>query len=117
MDMKEIMEQKSFAVLGDTVSEGKFAHIIKDEMINNGYTVFPVGKELSSINDIPDEIDVIDVCINPKRALELLRDNQKDCKCVVLQPGTEDEKVIAFLEEKNISYTEGCLLKGLKEYR
>ena len=117
MDIKEIMEQKSFAVLGDTVSEGKPAHMIKERMTEKGYKVFPVGKELSSINEIDEDIDVIDVCMNPKKALELLKENRKAFKCVLLQPGTESEELTGFLEEKNIPYLKGCLLKGLKEYK
>ena len=117
MDIKEIMEQKSFAVLGDTVSEGKPAFMIKERMRDKGYKIFPVGKELLSINEIEEDIDIIDVCMNPKKALELLKENRKAFKCVLLQPGTEGEELICYLDEKNIPYLKGCLLKGLKEYK
>lgn len=53
MDLKEIMQQRVFAVAGDTLNEKKHAHKIKHGLLAQGYTVHSVGKELASFNDMP----------------------------------------------------------------
>lgn len=116
MDLKEIMAEKRFAVVGDTINEEKFAYKIKESMLNKGYTVYAVGKELASLNDIEGEIDVIDLCIHPAKGLKLIQECQKNFKTIVLQPGASDEALVAYLDEKKIPYINGCLLVGLSMY-
>ena len=116
MDLKEIMQQKNFAVLGDTLNSEKFAYKIKTKMQDAGYTVYPVGKEFLSLNDIEGEIDVIDLCIHPVKGLNLLKENKKKFKCIVIQPGADNEELISWLDEQKIPYIHGCLLVGLSTY-
>jgi predicted CoA-binding protein len=117
MDLKGIMEQKTFAVLGDTLNEKKTAYEIKEKMTENGYKVFPVGKELNSINDIPEDIDIIDLCIHPAKGLPLMKECKKSFKAVVVQPGAGDEDLFNYLKAENIPYIEGCLLLGLSMFK
>ena len=63
MDLKDIMRKKNFAVLGDTTNPDKYAYRIKEELLAKGYTVHAVGKELPSLNDIDDEIEIEDVVV------------------------------------------------------
>ena len=116
MDLKEVMSQQTFAVLGDTLNEEKYACRIKKEMLAAGYTVYAVGKELTSLNDIPDQIDIIDLCIHPAKGLRLLQENQKPFQCIVIQPGAESEELLAWLQANHLPYLQGCLLKGLAAY-
>ena len=116
MDLREIMLERNVVVVGDTLNEEKYAHIIKRGLIEKGYTVYAVGKELASINDVPGEIDIIDLCIHPAKGIGLLRACEKPFKCVVIQPGAESEEILAYLEEKRLPYLEGCLLVGLSLY-
>lgn len=117
MELKEIMEQKVMVVVGDTLNEEKYAHKIKTKLIEKGYTVYAVGKELKSINDIDEEIDIIDLCINPVKGLEIIKDCKKNFKCVVIQPGAESEELLAYLTQNNIDFIEGCLLVGMRLYK
>ena len=117
MNLQQIMEQKSFVVVGDTLNPEKFAYKIKVAMMEAGYQVQCVGKELSSINQTEGEIDVLDLCINPKKGLELLQECTKTFKCVVLQPGAFDDELVAYLQQNKIPYIEGCLLVGLRLYK
>lgn len=117
MKMSEVMKQKSFVIAGDTLNEEKFAYKIKEAMLNKGYQVQAVGKELKSINDADGEIDVIDLCINPVKGLQLLKENEKSFKSVVIQPGAGSDELEAYLEEKGIPYINDCLLQGLAKYR
>lgn len=116
MDLQEIMKQSRFAILGDTLNPDKYAYKIKHAMLDHGYTVYPVGKELDSLNDIAEDIDVIDLCIHPSKGLKLLQECRKPFRCVLIQPGASDEALLAYLEERHIPYLDGCLLVGLREY-
>ncbi|MEG1520272.1 MAG: CoA-binding protein [Clostridia bacterium] len=117
MTLKEIMDKKSFAILGDTVNPEKYAYKIKEAMLEKGYKVFCVGKELSSLNDIEESVDVVDLCINPIKALGLLKECEKQINFVVIQPGAESDEIFSYLDEKKIPFVQGCLLMGLRTYR
>lgn len=117
MDLREIMQQKVFAVVGDTLREEKYAYKIKSGLIEGGYTAYGIGKELKSINDIEEELDIIDLCINPVRGLEIIKECKKEYKGIVIQPGAESQELLDYLNNKHISYIEGCLLVGLKIYK
>ena len=117
MNLQQVMAQKSFVVVGDTLNPEKYACKIKLAMMEAGYKVQSVGKELASINQTEGEIDVLDMCINPKKGLELLKECKKNFKSVVLQPGAFDDELVAYLQENKIPYIEGCLLVGLRLYK
>lgn len=116
MNLREVMCQQTFAVVGDTLNEEKYACKIKHGLLDHSYTVFCVGKELSSLNDIADEIDVIDLCINPVKGLAFIKECKKPFKCIVIQPGAESNELLDYLEASNLPYIEGCLLVGLSMY-
>ncbi len=117
MTLKEIMMEKTFVVCGDTITKDKYAYLIKNELIKNNYIVYSVGKELNSLNEVPTDDFILDLCINPIKGLKLLMENQKNIKCVVIQPGAESDDILSFLKEKNIPFIEGCVLVGLKLYK
>ena len=116
MELKEVMQQKSFVIVGDTLNETKFASKIKHAMVEQGYGVQCVGKELGSINDTEGAIDIVDLCIRPDRGLELLRECEKPFKGVVLQPGAGNEELRNYLTEHEIPFIDSCLLVGLATY-
>lgn len=117
MELEQVMEQTSFVVVGDTLNEEKYAAKIKHAMLEHGYQVQCVGKELASLNDVTGEIDIVDLCIRADRGLELLRSCEKPFKSVVIQPGASSDELVQFLQERQIPYIDGCLLVGLKLYR
>ena len=117
MELKEIMDLKNIVVVGNTINEDKVAYKIKHQLLEKNYNVQCVGKELKSINDVTFDIDVLDLCINPNLGINLLKENQKDVKIVVIQPGAESEEIFNFLNENNIKYIEACLLLGLSLYK
>ena len=110
------MTQRVFAVAGDTLNPEKYAHKIKKGLLEHGYTVHAVGKENASFNDIADEIDIIDLCINPVKGLALVKDCKKPFKCIVIQPGAENDELLSYLDENKLPYIQGCLLVGLSLY-
>lgn len=117
MNLKEVMSQQYFVIVGDTLNEEKFAFKIKNKMKEYGYVVSCAGKELSSINDVCGPIDVIDLCIHPAKGLKLIQECTRPFKCIVIQPGAESCELKAYLEEENLPYIESCLLVGLEKYK
>ncbi|MFV0466519.1 MAG: CoA-binding protein [Lachnospiraceae bacterium] len=116
MTLEEIMKQHNFVVVGDTLNETKYAYRIKHRLIDAGYHVEAVGKELESINDTESPIDIIDLCIHPAKGLKLLQELKKECKCVLIQPGAESSEITELLEKRDIPFFEGCALVGLSLY-
>ena len=117
MDLETVMSQQSFAIVGDTRNPEKYACKIRNAMVAAGYTVYAVGKELPSLNDLPEPVDIIDLCIHPAKGLKLLMENQKTCRCVVIQPGAESPEILDYLHQAGIPFLQSCLLKGLSQYR
>ena len=117
MNLKEIMEQHSFAVLGDTRNPEKYACKIRNAMLEAGYQVWAVPQEVQSLNDIEGDIDIIDLCIHPAKGLKLLQECRKPFQSILIQPGAGSPELIRYLEENQIPYLEGCLLVGLSTYR
>ena len=115
MNLQEIMNEKHFVIVGDTLNENKYAHTIKHAMKKEGYMVSSVGKELQSINEVKQDIDIIDLCIHPVKGLKLLQENKKPFKQIVIQPGAESEELLQWLEKNNIPYIQDCLLIGLQQ--
>ncbi len=116
MDLRDIMQQRCFVVVGDTLNEEKYAYRIKHSLLEKGYAVYGVGKELASIDDVPEDIDIIDLCIHPAKGIRLLQSMNKLFKCIVIQPGAESEEIEQYLNDRNMPYIHGCLLVGLSLY-
>lgn len=116
MDLPETMKQKVFVVVGDTLNEDKYAYMIKRGLLSKGFTVYCVPKEIESINDIEEEIDVVDMCINHVQGLEILKECKKEYKNVIIQPGAESPEIIDYLKSNNKPFLESCLLVGLSLY-
>ena len=117
MDLKEIMNFNNFVVLGNTTDEEKYAYKIKEKLLQNKYNVACVDKQYKTINDVPFDIDVLDLCMNPLKSIKLLKENTKPIKAVVIQPGAESDEIISFLNKENIPFIEGCLLVGMTLYK
>ncbi len=116
MTLQEVMTRQVFAVAGDTLHPEKFAAKIKTGLLEKGYTAYGVGKELASFDDVPEEIDIIDLCIRADRGLELLQKTTKKYQCVVIQPGAASSELLAWLEAEKIPYLQDCLLVGMERY-
>lgn len=116
MDLSDIMQQKTFLIVGNTRNKEKYAYQIKQAMIEHGYQVYDADS-VQTMSDVPDTLDVIDLCIRADRGLEILQACEKKVSCVVVQPGASSEALVGYLEGKQIPYIHGCLLQGLRLYR
>lgn len=116
MELSEIMQKQRFAVAGDTLNPEKFACRIKQGLQDAGYDVWGVGKELPSLNDLPENVQILDLCIHPAKGLALLKECRRSFACIVIQPGAESAELLAYLDEIGAEYIENCLLVGLRRY-
>ena len=91
MDLEQIMQMNTFAVVGDTLNPEKYAYKIKEGLLEQGYTVHSVG-------------------------IQRLRECRKPFRCIVIQPGAESPEILSYLQEQNLPYIEGCLLVGMRLY-
>ena len=116
MNLKEMMQYSNFVVVGDTLNEEKYAYKIKHLLLDSGYNVQCVGKEHSSINDVETNIDILVLCIHPAKGIEILKQNNKAIKGVIIQPGAISAEIVDFLCKNNYTYIEGCALVGVKQF-
>lgn len=116
MDLNKIMQLNNFVVAGNTLDQDKYAYKIKQKLIKHGYNVACIDKEYANLNEIPFDIDVLDLCIHPAKGIKILEENQRSVKVVVIQPGAESQEILNFLQANNIDHLEGCLLVGLSLY-
>lgn len=114
MTVEQLLENRIFVVAGDTVNEEKYAFKIKKALEDSGYVVHAVGKELRSLDDVPESFDVLDLCIHPVKGLELLKACSKRIPAVIIQPGAGSAEIEDFLNGKGIPFINGCVLKGLE---
>ncbi len=117
MNLQEIMKKDHFVIVGDTLNKEKYAYKIKETLLSNGYKVACVGKELKSLDEVDFNIEVVDLCINPVKGLEILKNSSKNIEMVLIQPGAESQEIKDYLDSKNIPYLEGCALVGVRLYK
>ena len=117
MDLETIMNYKVFAVVGNTLDSEKYAYKIKENLKYYGYKVYGVHKEYRDINSIEEEVEVIDLCINPILGLKYLKETNKDFKAVLIQPGAESDEIKEYLNSINKPFLEGCALVGLRRFK
>lgn len=116
MNLKEVMQYNTFVVVGNTTNPSRYACKIKESLIEKGYVTYGVWKELESIDEVTEDIDIINLCINAKYGLQYIKETTKSYKGIVIQPGAEGKELIEYLREKKIPYIESCLLVGLNLY-
>jgi uncharacterized protein len=112
-DIRKILEQKNIAVVGMSKNEGKPAHFVPKYLIEHGYNVIPVNptitevlgrKSYSSIADIPDEVDVVDVFRRSEDVPPVVNDaiNKKGIKVIWMQSGIYNEEAERKAKENGI---------------
>lgn len=119
MDVKEMMKFKNWVVVGDVLTEGKYANKILNRFKEKGYMVSGVSHKTgenvyNSIGEVPFKIEAIDLCVNPKHGINYLKEAKNlGIKYVLIQPGAESEEILSYCKEKNILAVENCALVQL----
>ncbi len=130
MDFKkikeEMLETKTWAVVGVTNKKDRFAYKIWKILKDHNYTSYGVNpnyqeidgeKIYASIKDIPEKIHVVNMVLSPRFGSSVL-DEAKELgiEYIFFQPGSYDEDIIKKAESLNFKYLiEDCIYATLKE--
>ena len=100
--IKKILEMKNVAVIGMSRHSEKAAHFVPKYLHENGFNITPVNpksdeildkKCYDRINDVPDEIDIVDVFRPSDQVLEIIKDAiKKNPKVIWLQEGIHNHE-------------------------
>lgn len=119
MIAKDFFNYKKWCVVGDVVNTAKYAHKILNKLESNGFEVSgvnPKGGEgvYSSLEEVPYEIEVIDLCINSFMGMKIVEEaNKLGIDKILIQPGAESEAILNYCKENGIEAIEGCVLVEL----
>ncbi|WPC41888.1 CoA-binding protein [Clostridium sp. JS66] len=116
----ELLNYKNWVVVGDVLKEEKYAFKILNQLKNAGFNVEGVnprdttGKVYKSLGEVPFDIDVIDLCINPVAGLRIVQDAESlNIKKILIQPGAGSTDILSLCKNKGIIAIEGCALVEL----
>lgn len=111
----------TIAVVGATEREHKYGSIIYRDLRSKGFTVFAVNPYRDTVHgdpcwhtvsDLPEAPTIVNFVVPPARTLEVL----DECRglgytTVWVQPGAEDESVVAYLEEHGFDHlVRSCIM-------
>ena len=113
-------ETKTIAVVGASTTEGKPGHDIPSYLQSQGYRIIPVNprggeilgeRSYTSLGEIDEHIDVVDVFRLPQEAEDIARDAIAiGAKILWFQPGTHTDEAVALAQEAGLSVvTKRCL--------
>ena len=100
--IKKILEMKNVAVVGMSRHSETAAHFVPKYLHENGFNITPVNpksdeildkKCYDRINDVPDEIDIVDVFRPSDQVLEIIKEAiKKNPKVIWLQEGIHNHE-------------------------
>lgn len=126
MGIKEgMLDKKVWAVVGATEKKDKWGSKIYKILKEHGYETYAVSpnyeeidgdKAYKSVKDIPQKVDVIDMVVAPKIALNVLEEaKEAGIEYIFFQPGTYNDEVVAKAEELDLKYLlDDCIYRILK---
>ncbi len=111
---------KNVAILGATDDPVKYANRALKMLVAHGYNPIPVNptKDLidglkcyPTLGDIPEPIDTVTIYVRPSVSAQLLDDILAvKPRRVIMNPGTENEEVVAACEGIGITVVRACTL-------
>ncbi|PUU95366.1 CoA-binding protein [Halanaerobium sp.] len=121
--IEKTMKMKNWAVVGATTKKNRYGHKIVKKLNKNNYNVFPVNPKFEEVNGLkcyPDlssieaQIDVVDMVVNPKHGIKVIKEiNKLGIKYVWLQPGTRSQEIRDYAAENEIEIVEDCIYARL----
>ena len=121
MGKEDFQKVKVWAVVGATADEEKYGYKVFAHLIQKGYTVYPISlkydfigerKAYTSLYELPEKPDAVNLIVNPKAVMESIHDCarlgiQKDG----IQPGSESPEILEYAEQNGIEAVQGCVLR------
>ncbi|SHK37374.1 CoA-binding protein [Tepidibacter formicigenes] len=110
---KKMLEKKKWVVVGVTEDKTRYGYKIFKKLKETGYTVYGINpkyseidgdKIYSSIKEIPEKVECVNMLVNPKISLKILEDIvDEGIKYVWFQPGSFNEETIDKAEELGLN--------------
>jgi predicted CoA-binding protein len=102
-DIQKILGLKNIAVVGMTKNEAKPAHFVPKYLIDHGYNIIPVNptisevlgrKSYSSIADVPEDIDIVEIFRRSEDVPPVVNDavKKRGIKVIWMQSGIYNEE-------------------------
>ena len=120
MKAHDFLSFKNWVVAGDVNNTEKYAFRILNSLKAAGFNVCGVNpRETNSevyinINEVPYKVDVLDLCINARTGIDIIRDASKlGIKYVLIQPGAGSDEIISYCLGNDIIAINGCALAEL----
>jgi predicted CoA-binding protein len=115
--------QKTVAVVGASSDRRKFGNKALRAFQAEGYRVIPVNpneaeveglRTYASVLDVPDEIEMATVYVQPEVTLGLLDEfEQKRIPEIWVNPGAEDDEVMAEASRRKLNVIFACSIVGI----
>ncbi|OAA83031.1 CoA-binding protein [Clostridium ljungdahlii] len=120
MEAANFLYYKNWVVVGDVSNEEKYAFKILSSLKGAMYNAEGVnprdasGKVYRSLSEIPFKVDVLDLCINPKTGIDIVKKAfEIGIDKILIQPGAESEEILNFCSNNAIDAVKGCALVEL----
>ena len=118
---KVVQEAKTVAVVGLSSDPEKASNEVGSYLQEQGYRVIPVNPNeeevlgehaYSAVEEIPEEVDVVDVFLPPDKTPEIAEDAVRaGAKTLWLQEGITNEEARQIAEEGGLAYVEDRCMK------
>ena len=122
MNAANFLAYKSWVVVGDVSNEEKYAYKVLNSLRTAGYDVEGVnprdvsGTVYKSLSEMPIKASVLDLCINPKSGIDIVkRAFELGMDKILIQPGAESEEILNFCSNNAINAVKGCALVELSK--
>ena len=116
---------RTVAVIGASANRSKYGNKALRAYEQQGYTVIPVNlheieveghRAYRSVLDIPGPIDMATVYVPPKAGLAVVEElAKKGVPEVWLNPGADDDEVVARAEALGLNIVQACSITGVGE--
>lgn len=123
MKASELLEYKNWVVVGDVLNSTKYAYKILNALQNKGFNVSGVNPRITdekifkSLKKVPYNVEVIDLCINPKNGMDIVKEAKElNIDKILIQPGAGSEEILNYCRNEGITAIEGCALVELNRY-
>ena len=123
--IKNMLESKTWAVVGATDNKEKFGYKIFKVMLEAGLEVYPINRGVDeilgkkcypSLKDLPKIPDAVDLVVPPRVGEQILREcAELGIKNVWLQPGADTQPVIDLAKELGLTVVDhACIMVELR---
>ncbi|WP_378951930.1 CoA-binding protein [Pelosinus sp. sgz500959] len=123
--IKQMLQLKTWAVVGATDNKEKFGYKIFKVMLESGLEVYPINTGVAEIlgqkcyptlKDLPVKPDAIDMVVPPRVGEQILREcAELGIQNVWLQPGADTQSVINLAKELGLTVVDhACIMVELR---